>query len=258
MVKVKEDMTGWKMWEHGVSDSRLTVIKQVEDYIQPNGIHRARYLCKCECGNDVIARNDAIKDGSVKSCGCLMIETSTQIGRDSKKYNKYDLSGEYGIGWTSNTNKEFYFDLEDYDKIKKYCWYENSVNGKYSRIQTVDPDNHKSTIKLHQLLGFKCGDHINRNTFDNRKINLRQATTAENSYNKSIRSDNTSGVIGVSFGKHVNKWIVQLSVNQHNMYLGCFTEIDDAIRTRLNAEVKYFGEFAPQKHLFKEYGIEVG
>ena len=42
-----------------------------------------------------------------------------------KKYNKYDLSGEYGIGWTTNTNHVFYFDLEDYEKIKDYCWIEN-------------------------------------------------------------------------------------------------------------------------------------
>ena len=38
--------------------------------------------------------------------------------------NKYDLSGEYGIGWTHNTEHEFYFDLEDYDIIKYYCWYD--------------------------------------------------------------------------------------------------------------------------------------
>lgn len=30
---------------------------------------------------------------------------------------------------------------------------------------------------------------------------------------------------------------------------------DDAIKARLNVEVKYFGEFAPQKHLYKQYGI---
>ena len=37
MVKVKTDMTGWKMWEHGVSDSRLMVIQQVDDYVDNNG-----------------------------------------------------------------------------------------------------------------------------------------------------------------------------------------------------------------------------
>ena len=38
-----------------------------------------------------------------------------------KKYNTYDLSGEYGIGYTTKGEK-FLFDLEDYEKIKDYCW----------------------------------------------------------------------------------------------------------------------------------------
>ena len=42
MVKVKEDMTGWVMSEHGVSGSRLIVIRQAEDYVSPNGTHYAR------------------------------------------------------------------------------------------------------------------------------------------------------------------------------------------------------------------------
>ena len=42
-----------------------------------------------------------------------------------KKYNTYDLSGEYGIGYTSK-GEEFWFDLNDYNKIKDYCWYYNS------------------------------------------------------------------------------------------------------------------------------------
>lgn len=54
MVKVKEDMTGWKMWEHGVPNSRLIVIKQVDDYVSLKGEHRAQYLCKCNCGNEKI------------------------------------------------------------------------------------------------------------------------------------------------------------------------------------------------------------
>lgn len=36
MVKVKEDMTGWKMWEHGVPDSKLIVIKQAGNSIVTN------------------------------------------------------------------------------------------------------------------------------------------------------------------------------------------------------------------------------
>ena len=46
-------------------------------------------------------------------------------------------------------------------------------------------------------------------------------------------------------------------INGKNIHLGVFEDKEDAIKERLNAEVKYFGEFAPQTHLFKEYGIEV-
>ena len=145
MVKVKEDITGWKMWEHGIEDSRLIVVKQVDDYVRSDGRHEARYLCKCSCGSikDIILILTTIKNGDVKSCGCL-----------KRKHNNYDLSGEYGIGWTINTNKEFYFDLEDYDKIKNYCWHEHKSGDGYSCLRT-QMHGTQEKIMMHQLLGFK-------------------------------------------------------------------------------------------------------
>ena len=77
----------------------------------------------CDCGNKIVTTGNSLKHGHTKSCGCLNNEKRSLLGKNSKKYNKYNLNGEYGIGWTSNTNEEFYFDLEDYDKIKDYCWF---------------------------------------------------------------------------------------------------------------------------------------
>ena len=73
MVKVKEDMTGWVMSEHGIPDSRLIVVKRVEDYVSPNGQRQAQYLCKCNCGSnkDIVTRAMWIKNGHTKSCGCI-------------------------------------------------------------------------------------------------------------------------------------------------------------------------------------------
>ena len=45
MVKIKNDMTGWHMWEHGILDSKITVIKQVDDYIDSTGRHYDKWLC---------------------------------------------------------------------------------------------------------------------------------------------------------------------------------------------------------------------
>ena len=255
MIKVREDITGWVMSENGVQDSRLIVIKQIDDYVSPQGKHHARYLCKCNCGSekDIIANLSDIKHGDVKSCGCLKKESHYNT---YKKYNRYDLSGEYGVGWTSNTNKEFYFDLEDYDKIKDYCWSE-LINEKdnYHELKAWDILSHKS-IHMHQLiLDVNC-DHKDRNTFNNRKNNLRKATTTENNRNRGVFKNNTSGIIGVNFEKQSKMWRSRINVNNNRIQLGLFIDKKDAIIARLKAEAKYYGEFAPQRHLFKEYGIE--
>ena len=57
------------------------------------------------------------------------------VSKHNKKYNWYDLSGEFGIGFTQN-DILFYFDLEDYDKIKNYCWRFNE----YGTLIAHDPE----------------------------------------------------------------------------------------------------------------------
>ena len=80
----------------------------------------------------------------MKSCGCLQKESEIKNGKRNHKTNVYDLNGEYGIGWTFNTNKMFYFDLTDYDLIKNYCWFEHcNQKTKYSRLQAYDASSKK-------------------------------------------------------------------------------------------------------------------
>lgn len=62
------DMTGWVMKEHGVPNSKLTVKKYTGNLDKEH--RRTYWLCKCDCGNDVIARADNIRNGNVVSCGC--------------------------------------------------------------------------------------------------------------------------------------------------------------------------------------------
>lgn len=255
MVKVKVDMTGWVMSEHGFPDSRLTVIQQVEDYVNAKGRHYSRWLCECSCEDHSkrVVRGSYLTSGHTQSCGCLMRETSAELGRQSHKSNIFDLSGEYGIGWTSNTNQPFYFDLEDYDLIKDYCWHESECYGMH-RLETQNPITHRK-IRMHVLLGFKWCDHINRNELDNRKSNLRVCTRSQNQQNRSIDSRNVSGVTGVVPTKF-NTWRASLIVKKKEKLGKCFKTKEEAIIARLNAEVEYFGEFAPQRHLYEQYGIE--
>lgn len=46
-----------------------------------------------------------------------------------------------------------------------------------------------------------------------------------------------------------------IDMNHKRINIGTFNDKNDAIIARLKAEKEYFGEFAPQQHLFEEYGI---
>lgn len=252
MVKVRDDLTG-------MTFSRLTVIQQAEDYVTPMGTHVARWLCKCSCGslNPIIVEGSKLKNGHTKSCGCLQREMTSVA---HKEYNTYsdeltDEFGKYYIGRTNNTNKEFYVDAEDLKEVQKYCWYEHvNVKTGYHSLEACDINTGKH-IKMHYLIVGKYCDHKDRNPLNNRRFNLRQATLSENTQNRSRQKNNTSGVTGVYWDKSRNKWYAVININKKPVNLGRFSNKEDAIITRLNAEYEYYGEFAPQKHLFKDYKI---
>ena len=244
------DMTGWKMWEHGVPDSRLTVIKQTESARSPCGHMTAQWLCECNCPehNRIVASSSNIRRGITKSCGCLAKESSRALllgnnyGHKNKKYNTYDLSGEYGVGYTSK-GEEFYFDLEDYDLIKDYCW---NIHDGY--VTTIDYTSGKEYIKMHRLImnahPNSVIDHKKHKTNDNRKEHLRCATHLTNHFNHEIYSNNTSGVTGVSWDEESGMWRARLWANGKMHHLGRFNNFDEAVAARRGAEEKYFGEFS--------------
>lgn len=220
------DLTGQKF-------GKLIALKRVEN--SKNG--QARWLCKCECGNEVIVQSNHLNNGNIKSCGCIKHNSY------NKKYNRYDLSGEYGIGYTSK-GEEFYFDLEDYDKIKDYCWFIDSngyVVSNKSRCKQKHISMHRLLFPNAEDVDHKYGENT-RN--DNRKNNLRPCTHQNNIFNCKVPKNNTSGVTGVSWNKNMNKWQSYIMVNYRKINLGYFSNFDNAVKARKEAEDKYFGEFS--------------
>ena len=74
------DLTGQRF-------GRLTVIKEADKYISPQGLKFVQWLCKCDCGNDTIVLATNLKKGTTKSCGCYNIE-------QAKKRLFKDLTGQ--------------------------------------------------------------------------------------------------------------------------------------------------------------------
>lgn len=87
-------------------------------------------------------------------------------------------------------------------------------------------------------------DHINGDSTDNRIVNLRDVTTAQNSLNRGLRRNNTSGIKGVSWSKKSQKWLVHIAVNKQLLHVGLFDTIEDARAARIEAANRLHGEFA--------------
>lgn len=221
---------------------KLTVLERAEDYIVPKTKqHQFCWLCQCECGNQKVVRGSTLKNGKTTSCGCVHKEVVKKIGIKNKKTNNYDLSGEYGIGYTHN-GREFYFDLEDYDLIKDYSWSMDKAG-----YVIGSPSKNRKQIHLHVLVMNPASkqdvDHINHNPSDNRKINLRNVTRSQNQMNVGLSRNNKSGITGVHFDSTNEKWVAQIGIDRKRKNLGKFDNFDDAVKARREAEKKYFGEY---------------
>jgi len=87
-------------------------------------------------------------------------------------------------------------------------------------------------------------DHINGDTLDNRIVNLRRATHAQNSHNQGLRQNNKSGVKGVTWDAARGRWFASITINGKSKALGRFDEFEDAVAARRAAEEEYHGVFA--------------
>ncbi len=82
-------------------------------------------------------------------------------------------------------------------------------------------------------------DHINHKRSDNRWANLRETLENENYKNKSLMSNNSSGVHGVSWNKKDKVWTAMIGVCKKVIYLGSSKDKFEAICCRMSANNKY-------------------
>lgn len=139
-----------------------------------------------------------------------------------------------------------------YEKVSKYKWFVNYQHrGGYLYACTKIKVNGiwKSLLLSRFLVGLDFGDkrkcdHKNGNTLDNRMVNLRICTNAQNIQNSKMISTNKSGFKGVSFYKGAKKWVSAMRVNNKNKYIGCFNSKEEAALAYKEASKKLHGQFS--------------
>lgn len=141
----------------------------------------------------------------------------------------------------------------------------NPATGEFIRIQPVSKQKYKGQIagfiggegyriiKIHQKaykahrLAFlymtgkfpdNCVDHLNHDRSDNRWVNLKSVTKSENATNLKMSSSNKYGCFGISMRKN-GSYRAVIRNNGKPVHLGTFKDLNDAIKVRKNAEIKY-------------------
>lgn len=87
-------------------------------------------------------------------------------------------------------------------------------------------------------------DHKDTNSLDNKIKNLRLTQFHGNAYNKSLNSNNSSGVKGISWSKEKELWEAKIRVNSKRIRVGYFNSIASATLAIQNARIKLHQEFA--------------
>jgi len=140
-----------------------------------------------------------------------------------------------------NQGKVIIIDDDDFDRISKYHW----IVCKTGYVKTVV---NYETIILHRfIMNAKKGqqlDHVNGDTLDNRKENLRFCSTSQNLANRKRFINNRSGYKGVDWRPIEKKFRARLSINKRAIHLGYFSDPKDAAFAYDRAAKEYFGSFA--------------
>jgi len=191
------------------------------------------------------------------------MKSTKELIIESRKYGKFTVL----------------IDAEDWEKISQHKWHmrrnknQNGwcdqyyvrtmipmPEGKWYTYKNKDGSDYKhkqqGSVQLHRFLmdppSDMVVDHINGDTLDNRRSNLRICTRIENFRNRKRSKNNTSGYKGVHYAQKtkdmINEltkpWIARLSLVGKRLYLGNYSTPEEAGRAYDEAAKKHYGEFA--------------
>lgn len=126
-------------------------------------------------------------------------------------------------------------------------WFKGNKSVRQYRRLYIDGHHYLAHVVAWALVTERWPDlnveHRDRQQDNNKWLNLRLATPAQNSMNRSRQKNNTTGVHGVSrFGQ---RFRAQIRTGGKQIHLGLFDDLSAATAVRKAAEKLYFGEFAP-------------
>ncbi len=129
-------------------------------------------------------------------------------------------------------------DDDDFEWLSQWKWQAHKSKNKYYAVR-------KRVIRMHREIaktpdGMQC-DHIDGNTLDNRKSNLRNCEAYQNAMNRGANTNSKTGAKGVCLDR--GRYRARITFRGKKMHVGYFKTIDAAIEKRRIVERKLFGDF---------------
>lgn len=188
-------------------------------------------MCLCTKHADQFKKFGEFKDNSPR---CVFDPNEIRIFENHAEIDTYDPYG--------NVVSTFILDVEDVEKLGNYKWRTVFKNDK----PYLFTGNQKSDrIYFHRLVCVTENqvDHIDGNTLNNKRKNLRVVTIQQNMKNLKKKCSNTSGIRGVSFNAKNSKWKVDFTFEKKRFYLKDQNTIEEAV----------FLRYVLEKHFLEEY-----
>jgi len=161
---------------------------------------------------------------------------------DPNEIVEYDTHAEI-ILYDKNCNERSraLISLHRVEQCKQYKWhYSNGYVA--ARINGMETRLSRFIMGVYNEL---MVDHKDHNTLNNMDDNLRICTNSQNQMNMATSNNSTTGIKGITLSKAVNgkPYCAYIQVEGDRKHLGYFSDINDAIIARLNAEKEYFGQW---------------
>lgn len=139
-------------------------------------------------------------------------------------------------------------DDDDFEWLTQWKWYAANLHGNYVVAERAIWLPRRRVILMHRAImnapDGKVVDHINGNTLDNRRCNLRICDQAENALNQRKKRGTRSRYKGVFWDPVNHKWCAQMTFRGKHIWLGRHAMEIDAARAYDRGAVEHFGEFA--------------
>lgn len=184
---------------------------------------KTEWRCKCDCGNETIVQAANLKNGHIRSCGCMISESNTKHGK-----------------WNTRIYRI-------YHSMKQRCNNPNSAHYEYYggrgiKVCSEWQDDFQTFYDWAMSHGYSDDLSIDRIDVNGNyePSNCRWATKTTQSFNRKKGKDNHSGVVGVSLRKDTGKYQAYISKAGKRYMLGNFDTLKEAVEARQKAEKEHY------------------